>query len=125
MASSQSGLGHTDLRSLVQFEGIVSKDSCCEASNHRLQEIGGGRLRNAAALHSYGPRFLVEKPVSLVMAVANTEDIEIRVTNGIFVFLEELSTDLSIPCRDVDVFVSIKGLAIFLILRITLGRILC
>ena len=74
--------------------------------NDRVAEFA--KLRNAAALHSHEPRLPVEKPVSLVMPVANTEDIEIRVTNEIFVFLEELSTDLSIPCRDVDVFVSVK-----------------
>ena len=91
--------------------------------NDRVAEFA--KLRNAAALRSHEPRLLVEKPVSLVMPVANTEDIEICVTNEIFVFLEELSPDLSIPCRDVDVFVSVKGLASFLILRMTLGRILC
>jgi hypothetical protein len=64
------------------------------------------KLGNATALHSHQPRRLVVKPISLVVSIANTEDIQIRVTNECFVFLVELSPNVSVPRRYVDMFVS-------------------
>ena len=68
------------------------------------------KLRNAAPFHCYIVCFKVPKlGAPVIVLVPNTEDVETQVTAVNLVFSADLGPDISIPCRNPQIFVSDKS----------------